>query len=235
MTFSAHRNSQLETFVFSRIVVFASLCAIALSACSPNAQVPTLTPVPPTAMVSQTLTPTAEDAPAANVPTEVPTKPRPPTGRPTASVPTASRTPVPSKTPRPTDTPLPAEPSSTPTQLPPTAIPKAPSSVDQSQTMGTPVPSWNGLPVMPDAIECKPAGFSYVYAVKIPISEAEAYYQKQMSADGWMLADRQSNEKGLFGGPAVVLNFTRNGKRANVLLVFSTNENYTMVSLTTEQ
>jgi len=85
---------------------------------------------------------------------------------------------------------------------------------------------------MVGAIEGKPAGLSYVYAVKVSISEAEDYYTKQMSVNGWTLANREASETSMFGGPSVVMDFTLDSKEANIMLIFSTKENYTMVMLT---
>jgi len=86
---------------------------------------------------------------------------------------------------------------------------------------------------MPGAIEGRPAGFSYVYSVDAPIEEVEAFYHEQMGADGWQLSKRQYSEKGgLFGGPAVVLDFVRGGERANIMLVVSASEGYMMVMVT---
>lgn len=81
-------------------------------------------------------------------------------------------------------------------------------------------------------MEGRPAGLGYLYAVRVSVSEAEAYYQEQLQAGGWELASRQSTETGLYGGPVVILDFTRDQSRANVALVFSPTENYTMVLLT---
>lgn len=85
---------------------------------------------------------------------------------------------------------------------------------------------------MPGAIEGRPAGFSYVYAVEAMVEDVEAYYQEQMAVLGWQLYKRQYSEAGLFGGPAVVLDFVREEERANVMLAFSVNDDYTVVMLT---
>jgi hypothetical protein len=66
----------------------------------------------------------------------------------------------------------------------------------------------------------------------VPIADAEAFYQKRMSAIGWTLARRQTSETSFFGGPSVVMDWTLGGTRANIMLIFSPTENYTMVLLT---
>ncbi len=194
--------------MYSRILLITVLCTIVLSSCSFGTQVLAPTPVPPTATMLPTIPPTL------------------------TSMPTATNTSIPTNTPFPTQTPLPVKPSPTFTKLPTTNTPRPTSSPTGTQTIGTSVSSWSGLPIMPGAMEGKPAGFGYLYAVKVSISEAEAYYQKQMSAGGWKFTNRQSSETSLFGGPAVILDFTRSEKQANVMLIFSAKENYTMVMLT---
>jgi hypothetical protein len=151
-----------------------------------------------------------------------------------ADVPMSTNTPVPTDTPAPTKTPIPHETSTatlTAVANTPTPVQHATTPTSDSQSMGTPVPSWQGLPIMPKAIEGRPAGFSYVYSADSPLEDAEAYYLDHMEADGWRLTSRQSNEKGLLG-PTVVLMFARGEEIAQVILVFSAAENYTMVTLT---
>jgi hypothetical protein len=113
-----------------------------------------------------------------------------------------------------------------------TSTPKPTLTSPGTQTMGTPVASWDGLPIISGAIEGRPAGPSYAYSVRVSVTEAEAYYQKYMSETNWKLTNRQSSDTSMFGGPSVVLDFTRGDHRANVMLIFSSKENYTMVLLT---
>lgn len=189
------------------------LGAIALASCNSGARVSAPTSLPPTATLLPAATATL-------------------TSVPTVEPPAATHTPVPTHTAIPTQTPASAKPTFTLTAVPTATIPRPTSSVTGTQTVGTPVAGWKGFPIMPGAIEGREAGFSYLYAVRVPISEAEAYYQKQMIAGGWTLDKRQSSETSMFGGPAVTLSFARNGKQAFVMLVFSAKENYTMVMLT---
>lgn len=85
---------------------------------------------------------------------------------------------------------------------------------------------------MPGEFGGKPVGPSYLYAVSVPVADADAFYQKAMTAAGWSLVRRETGQSPMFGGPSVVLDFTRSGVRANVMLVFATQEQYTMVLLT---
>jgi len=98
--------------------------------------------------------------------------------------------------------------------------------------MGTPVPDWKGLPVIPGANEGKPAGLGYIYSINITVEEAEMYYMEQMELGGWILSNRETSETGMFGGPTTILDFQRDKEAVNIMLVFSAGENYTMVVLT---
>ncbi|MDY7041519.1 MAG: hypothetical protein SVX38_11705 [Chloroflexota bacterium] len=190
------------------VLAVVALCAAMLLSCSMATPVPTKTPSP-----TDTPLPTA-------TPTELPER-TPPSGTQSDTM----ATPVPTKTPSPTDTPLP---TATPTELPELTPPSG----TQSDTMATPVPSWEDMPIMPGAIEGRPAGWSYVYSVGASTDEVETYYLEQMAERGWRLSKRQFSEVGLFGGPAIVLDFSCNGERANVMMAFSVSDDYTVVMLT---
>ena len=143
----------------------------------------------------------------------------------------ATQAPLPTETLQPTIEP-------TFTSLPPTFTPEpkntptfTPTS-EVNSSMGTPIPNWEGLPVIPNANEGKPAGFGYVYSVNVTVEEAEQFYMEKMVADGWVLSNRQTSETSMFGGPATILDFQRDNEAVNVMLIFSTNDNYTMVMLT---
>jgi hypothetical protein len=98
--------------------------------------------------------------------------------------------------------------------------------------MGTPVPGWEGIPVIPGANEGEPAGFVYIYSVNVTVDEAEQFYMDAMETDGWALSNRQTSETSMFGGPATILDFVRGDEAANIMLIFSSTVNFTMVMLT---
>lgn len=50
---------------------------------------------------------------------------------------------------------------------------------EPTYSMGTPIPDWEGLPIMPDANVGGPAGFGYVYSVNVTIDQAEEFYRKK--------------------------------------------------------
>jgi hypothetical protein len=124
------------------------------------------------------------------------------------------------------------------TQLPPTSTPEpenTPTITPTSETnssLGTPIPDWKGLPVIPGANEGKPAGFGYIYSVNVTVKEAEKFYMEQMELGGWALSNRQTSETSMFGGPSTILDFQRNNEEVNIMLIFSASDNYTMVMLT---
>jgi len=134
---------------------------------------------------------------------------------------------------------LPTVVAPTATQLPATSTPQptlvptsAPTTATDLSSMGTPIPEWDGVQIMPGANEGRPAGFSYVYSVDVPVDEAETFYVEQMESDGWTLSNRQASETSLYGGPATILDFERDDEAFNIMLIFSTTNNYTMVMLT---
>ncbi|MCC6146911.1 MAG: hypothetical protein IT308_05025 [Anaerolineaceae bacterium] len=150
----------------------------------------------------------------------------------------STKTPQPSITPTLTDLPATSTAMPTRTELPQTPTPDrqdlsthAPTG-ETSSGMGTPIPEWEGVPVIPGANEGTPSGPGYLYSVDIPIEEAEQFYLEKMGNGGWSFTNSQRSETGLFGGPTIVMNFQRGSEAYNIMLVFSANDNYTMVLLT---
>lgn len=94
------------------------------------------------------------------------------------------------------------------------------------------VGQWEGVPIIEGASEGKPAGLGYIYTVDIAIEKAEQFYLDKMEADGWSLVKRQANDRSLFGGPFISMDFERKHESFNIMLIFSTNDRYTMVMLT---
>ncbi len=134
----------------------------------------------------------------------------------------------PSETPRPTAT-LPSTPTPTLQQK----ITLTPEPTDEkSPELGTLVSDWQGVPVIPGANEGMPAGFGYIYSVNVTVDEAEQFYQEKMEQDGWALSNRQTSETSMYGGPATILDYERGDEAFNIMLIFSTDENYTMIMLT---
>lgn len=89
------------------------------------------------------------------------------------SLPTATPTPLPTLTPtiKPTETPLP------PTETASIAVLPRPT--------GKPVSSWNGIPVMPEAIAGNGDSQSYTYIVKASQYTIVKYYTVAMAKLGW--------------------------------------------------
>lgn len=141
--------------------------------------------------------------------------------------------------PAPTPTATPSPPST------PTPPPTATRVVPMPSALATPSPmeragagtsdagsEWEGIPVIPGAMDGSTAGFSYTYAVDMQIDEAEAFYRTQMEAHGWQLAERQASDQSMFGGPMVILDFKGDADSVNIMLIFSAAQHYTMVALT---
>src|SRR5687768_13648192 len=47
---------------------------------------------------------------------------------------------------------------------------------ETASNTGTPIPNWEGIPVVPGANEGQPAGFGYLYSVNVTVDEAEQFY-----------------------------------------------------------
>jgi len=72
----------------------------------------------------------------------------------------------------------------------------------------------------------------YLYSVNQTVTDVEKYYQDYMLSAGWSLIDRQTSEKSMLGGPAVVLDYQKGEQAWNIMLISSTKDQYTIVSLT---
>lgn len=104
-----------------------------------------------------------------------------------ALMPQPTATPVPTDTPIPTDTPAPtATPLPTETPTPePTITPTETSGPDKLIPQGTPDKEWHGIKIMPGALAGSGDNGSYRFTIKATAAEIEAFYQKELSADGW--------------------------------------------------
>jgi hypothetical protein len=140
----------------------------------------------------------------------------------------ATQAPLPTETLQPT-----VEPTSTklPATFTSTPEPENTSTPEINSNTETAISDWEGLPIMPEAKDGEPAGLGYLYSVKVTVEEAEKFYMEQMELDGWTLSDRQTSETSLFGGPSTILDFQRDSEAVNIMLIFSTNNNHTMVLL----
>jgi hypothetical protein len=100
-----------------------------------------------------------------------------------------------------------------------------------AKKIGTPVPGWEDIPIMPGAYEPELADMVYLYTVDTPIDQVEEYYQAKMEANGWRLTDRRELDAGPSGGPSTVLDYQKNDKLLNILLVNLVEKNGTSVIL----
>ena len=114
-------------------------------------------------------------------------------------------------------------PASTELSQPATAAP--------TKKIGTPVPGWEGIPIMPGAYEPELTDMVYLYMVDTPIDQVEEYYQTKMNVNGWTLTNRQKLDAGPTGGPSTVLDYQKNDRLLNVMLVNLVEKNATSVIL----
>ncbi len=84
---------------------------------------------------------------------------------------------------------------------------------------------------MPGAYEPELEDMVYLYTVDTPIAQVEDYYQAKMQANGWRLTDRKELDAGPTGGPSTVLDYQKNDKLLNIMLVNLVKQNATSVVL----
>jgi hypothetical protein len=100
-----------------------------------------------------------------------------------------------------------------------------------TKKIGTPVPGWENIPIMPGAYDPELADMVYLYTVDTPIDQVEEYYQTKLDVNGWTLTSRQELDAGPTGGPSTVLDYQKNDKLLNVMLVNLVEKNATSVIL----
>ncbi len=120
---------------------------------------------------------------------------------------------------------------------PPSAVASVPTASSQpedaasTKAIGTPVPGWENIPIMPGAYDPDLADMVYVYTVDTPIDQVEEYYQTKMEVNGWTLTNRQALDAGPTGGPSTVLDYQKNDQLLNIMLVNIVEKNATSVIL----
>ena len=116
------------------------------------------------------------------------------------------------------------------------AIASPTTSMDQpgtgsTKSIGTPVPGWENIPIMPGAYNGELEDMVYLYSVSETVEAVEEYYQTKMSVNGWTLISREALETGASTGQSVILNFKKNDQYLNVMLVNVPEENSTAAIL----
>ena len=106
-----------------------------------------------------------------------------------------------------------------------------PATAAPTKKIGTPVPGWENIPIMPGAYDPDLADMVYLYTVDTPINQVEEYYQAKMEVNGWTLTNRQELDAGPTGGPSTVLDYQKNDMLLNVMLVNIVEKNATSVIL----
>jgi hypothetical protein len=100
-----------------------------------------------------------------------------------------------------------------------------------TKKIGTPVPGWEDIPIMPGAYEPELTEMVYLYTVDSSIDQVEEYYQAKLDVNGWKLTNRQQLSAGPSGGPSTVLDYQKNDKLLNIMLVNLVEKNATSVIL----
>jgi len=104
-------------------------------------------------------------------------------------------------------------------------IPAAP-----TKSIGTPIPGWENIPIMPGAYDGELDDMTYLYSVQETVENVEEYYKAKMDVNGWTLAGRQVMETAS-SGHSTVLDFQKNDQSLNVMIVDVPAENATTVLL----
>lgn len=100
-----------------------------------------------------------------------------------------------------------------------------------TKKIGTPVPGWENIPIMPGAYDPELEDIVYLYTVDVPIDQVEEYYQTKLDVNGWTLTQRQELDAGPTGGPSTVLDYQKNDMILNIMLVNLVGKNATSVIL----
>ena len=103
--------------------------------------------------------------------------------------------------------------------------------IQTTKSIGTAVPGWESIPIMPGAYDAELEDMVYLYSVKASLQDIEEYYRTKMDINGWKLIDRKAMVTTSASGPATVLDFQKNGQSLNVMLVDSGNGQTTTVLL----
>ncbi|MGE5377275.1 MAG: hypothetical protein ACM3XO_19640 [Bacteroidota bacterium] len=99
-----------------------------------------------------------------------------------------------------------------------------------TKSIGTPVPGWENIPIMPGAYKGELDDMTYLYSVKETVEDVEQYYLAKMDVNGWTLANRKVLETAS-SGPSTILDFQKSDQWLNVMLVHVPAENGTTVLL----
>jgi hypothetical protein len=96
--------------------------------------------------------------------------------------------------------------------------------------MGTPIPDWEGIPVMAGAIKGEIVEFGYIYWINTTDEEVEVFYKERMITNGWSSYNRQTNVISWYGH-ATVLQFRQehSNEIVEIMLVNNTEDNSVMV------
>lgn len=120
-----------------------------------------------------------------------------------------------------------APPSEAPPVEPAQTDPLAATPGASPKSIGTPVPGWENIPIMPGAYNGELEDLVYLYSVKESLERVEEFYLTKMDVNGWALSSRQTMET----GPSTVLEFQKNDRVLTVMLVHVPEEDSTAVIL----
>ena len=89
-----------------------------------------------------------------------------------------------------------------------------------------------GVPVPPGGTLYRKAGAGYLFAAPLSFEECETWYRDTMLSAGWSSVTKYRGAKAVIGGgPTVTLEFRRQKEHVSVLLVYSVEEQQTMIMI----
>lgn len=88
-----------------------------------------------------------------------------------------------------------------------------------TRSIGTPVPGWENIPIMPGAYAPELEDMVYLYSVDSPVDQVEGFYQAKLEVNGWKMINRQTMQADASSGPSTILDYQKNDQALNVMLV----------------
>jgi hypothetical protein len=129
---------------------------------------------------------------------------------------------IPTFTPKPSHTPKPS-PTRTNTPRPATATP---SGVILPLPSGSPLPVWNGIPIMPKAIAGEEKGGSYSFTIQATAKDVQKFYEQEMPKAGWV-----PFATGIGSTGNLLLIFQKAGKTATIGIIAQGEITYILIAI----
>ena len=97
--------------------------------------------------------------------------------------------------------------------------------------LGTPLPDWKDVPVMPGAIKGEVKGFGYMYWVNATAEEVQTFYTEQMGLNEWPLVKHTDVLSWYGRGELLQFKQDYSNEFVDVIFVVSTEDNSVMIAI----